>query len=452
MSLKSRWRRWRQQCAASRAAQEIPSARPLREFLYLDEVSLRSLLVSQKDTIPEQVSRAISEAEQAELTGKVSAGTDLVGKAELGSRFQTSNSNSVQTSRKAIVQTLFNELREERAVEYALVVGIGEPDRFSDDRTLANSRNPASVMPASDLRRGDLVEIEVLLEVDPIFKIGTILSEIAEMAAESDVIAESVGKSNLEDWVPANKIFQRLLAGLVPIKARAANMSVVVVGGCEYVVHNRCIEMLDIVSWPLHVVGVTEHLGYWKDIRRVLFSSSPVTMLCRVGRSGLQTDWTPVKLADLFRDVAPELMGQLNEMGRQGFSDLSAEQFDETQTGPMWSALTIYRRKLEEATNIHLSELEEAALMRRLYGHLQGAESPLMQRKAFELVRTVFDEKRDESVLEASADLSIRDEAREMAGLELFPGSDITTPTDGGGVSPDKDERLLDVEVIAMYW
>jgi hypothetical protein len=76
-------------------------------------VSLRSLLVSQKDTIPEEVSRAISLAEEAELSSKVSVDAPLVAKAEAGARYQTSNSSTVQTSRKAIVQTLFKELRDE---------------------------------------------------------------------------------------------------------------------------------------------------------------------------------------------------------------------------------------------------------------------------------------------------------------------------------------------------
>jgi len=43
------WKNWRSRRKRARAVAEVPEKRPLREFVYLDEVSLRSLLVSQKD-------------------------------------------------------------------------------------------------------------------------------------------------------------------------------------------------------------------------------------------------------------------------------------------------------------------------------------------------------------------------------------------------------------------
>src|SRR6185437_2587482 len=122
MGVRNWWKSWRSRQKRARAVAEVPEKRPLREFVYLDEVSLRSLLVSQKDTIPEEVSHAILVAEEAELTGNVSANAATLGKAEIGSRYQTSNSSTVQTSRKAIVQTLFKELRDEKDLDYALVV------------------------------------------------------------------------------------------------------------------------------------------------------------------------------------------------------------------------------------------------------------------------------------------------------------------------------------------
>jgi hypothetical protein len=83
----------------------------LREFIYLDEVSLRSLLASQTGDVKDVVSEAISKAENAELAAELSADA-FIGKGKLNSRYQTSNSRSIQTSRKAIIQSLFKDFRD----------------------------------------------------------------------------------------------------------------------------------------------------------------------------------------------------------------------------------------------------------------------------------------------------------------------------------------------------
>jgi hypothetical protein len=94
------------------ARKVIENARPLREFVYLDEVSLTSLLVSQRDTIPEHVTSGRSVSEQAEISAKASVDA-VAAKAESATRYQTANSSSVESSRKAVVQTLFNKLRDD---------------------------------------------------------------------------------------------------------------------------------------------------------------------------------------------------------------------------------------------------------------------------------------------------------------------------------------------------
>jgi hypothetical protein len=59
------------------------------------------------------------------------------------------------------------------------------------------------------------------------------------------------------------------------------------------------------------VVALAEAPLFWKDIRRVLFSGSRYSLLCRIGRDGLHDDWTPVKLVDVVRGFAPEVADQM---------------------------------------------------------------------------------------------------------------------------------------------
>jgi hypothetical protein len=455
MSLKSWWQARRRRGRSKSVVASVPSTRPLREFVYLDEVSLRSLLVSQKDTIPEQVSRAMSQAEEAELTGKFSGGSDLVGKAEVGSRYQTSNSNSIQSSRKAIVQTLFNELREDSNPTYALVLSseaISPAESVED--IVRSTEDPSKGSTSASLTRGVLVEVEVDLEVDPVFKFGTQIAEYSAMSEEYPEMFDTSGRTTLAAAGPVNKVLHRFLAGLIPIRARAVNLSVVEIGGLDYVVHNALLSGLTVEARPLEVVGVTEHLGYWKDIRRVLFSSARVTMLCRVARDGLHQSWTPIKLADLFRDVAPDLVAQLDAASRSGVAPQMAATSARSPHSQLDEALRSYQERLEESSGAPLDAAETASLEEAL-SELPQDESPSTQRRAFALVRQRVEKKAGSTLLDAQADLVARQEARDSAGLTLFPAFGSTGRPDNKAESQprrNEDDRLLDVEVVAIYW
>ncbi len=457
MGIRRWWKNRRSRQKRAQAVAEVSEKRPLREFVYLDEVSLRSLLVSQKDTIPEEVSRAISRAEEAELSNKVSADA-AIAKAEAGARYQTSNSSTVQSSRKAIVQTLFKEFRDEKALDYALVVRTEPVQKFNSIEDIPDAVGADAAVAASSFKRGALVEIEVTLEVDPVFKLGTLISEFTAMADESPAIfgqAGTSGQSMLSEALPVNKVLQRLLAGLIPIRAKAVHYSVVAVGASEYVVHNDAIADLEVERHPLEVVGVTEHLGYWKDIRRVLFSSGKFTMLCRVSRDGLQKTWTPVKLADLFGEVAPSLVDQINGASRAGLNGMSAAATDDAHSEAFGRALSIYKDKLLYASGSALSATAEAELFVSIADMKAGATSPSRQRQAFAKVKDVVDATVGGPVIDDDANLRARQEARNEAGLSLFPTLEEQTLANHPhvpGSSDGDDERLLDVEVVAIYW
>jgi hypothetical protein len=400
------------------------------------------------------VSRGISRAEEAEIASKLSGGNELVGKAEVASRFQTSNSSSVQTSRKAIVQTLFKELRDDADIEYVLVVGSDSLKPFNDVSDIIRESDPSAAAPATALERGALVEIEVTLDVDPVFKLGTIISEFLAMADEyPDMLGED-GRKQLGEAEPINKILQQLLAGLIPIRATATNFVVADVNGVEYVVRKDAIARLGVRTRPLEVVGVTEHIGYWKDIRRVLFSSARVTMLCRVARDGVHRTWTPVKLADLFREVLPTLVDQINEASRNGIVGLSATTSQKLDRNALQLALRTYMDKLAVAGGIELSDAEQADLALAANGFGRGAPSASAQRRAFAAVRASLEQKAGKPLLDADEDLVARQDARDSAGLSLFPGLSekpaVTTPQPDAEDKPD--DRLLDVEVVAIYW
>jgi hypothetical protein len=293
MSILSRLKAWkatrRKQVETVQGSATTP---PLREFVYLDEVSLRSLLASQTGALTTEITNLINRADEAEIAGKISAGTTLMPgvNAEVSSRYQTTNSQGNQTSRKAIVQSLFKEFRELPSVNLAI-----EPTLLSERpqsmETLV-AKQAGLAVSSVDLRRGVLVEIEVELVADPIFRFSTIISELGDM---SDEYPEMLGSESTNGIMaqarPINRVLQRMLAGLIPLKARAVNLVVIKADGAEYVVDRHALKGLEIDSFPLYVVGVTEHLSYWRDVRRVLFGGAKFTVLGRVARDGLHDSW-----------------------------------------------------------------------------------------------------------------------------------------------------------------
>ena len=450
-------KQWRSEKRLVRAAADSKAAPPLREFVYLDAVSLHSLLVSQNATIPHEVTQAISRADEAEMSGSIGAkiGSEVIGGAaqlESSARYQTSNSNSMQSSRKAVIQTLFKELRE-LPLDFKFAARMEAPPRLNAIESIANAKYSEGVEAGSALLRGALIEVEVTLAVDPVFKLGTMMTEWSAMADEFPAMFGNQGLLGfLRDSEPIVKVLDRFLAGLIPIKATATNYLVAEVDGKEYVVHASAVEGYDLNTRPLRIAGVTEHIGYWKDIRRVLFSDARFTILGRIARDGIHKTWTPVKLADLFSDVAPDFVNQINAIRSPSASD-SSNGAQGAQQVAFGQALEIYKTSIFPV-DVEWTEPNEAAFLAVKAKYLNGATDASAQRQAFDEVRESISRTLELDPISPEFDLKARQDARAIAGLVLFPS--FATDTSSGAstqlAEESPDERLLDVEVIAIYW
>lgn len=424
--------------------------------MYLDEVSLTSLLVSQRDTIPEQVTSGRSVTSQAEISAKASVDA-VTAKAESAARYQTANSSSVESSRKAVVQTLFNELRDDANLPITLHDDATGPVVLSGDGASHGQAQPGALRGwrGEDLRRGQLIELEVVLDVDPLFKLETMVSEFSAMAVEYPQMAGPSGIAMLDEIEPIKKVLDRLLAGLIPIRARACNYAVATSNGEDYVVRSSAATEFGVPVRPLEVVGVTEHIGYWKDIRRVLFSSAQFKLVCRLARTGLHESWTPVKVAHLFGDIAPDIVEQidtLSEASTAGHGPSTGQERSALLLALAAYADVVALGSTDRIDSPTTSELVEIA------ASISDQSSPTAQRHAFAEVRALLVERNPELALTPEQDLHARQSARERAGLPTLPGEAPVETTraandhlreDGGN---NEGTKLIDVEVVAIYW
>ncbi|MGJ0203046.1 hypothetical protein NHL51_02630 [Leucobacter sp. gxy201] len=455
MSIRSWWQnRW------GKPRKQAPEAKPeevskdnLREFVYLDEVSLRSLLSSLKGDLRDGTSEGFNDAYEIEAATSVEASNPLVGKAGASSRFQTSNSTSIQTSRKATVQSWF---RDFRALNGIRLVEKALPEAAAVSVETLKRTDETSLMVSSDgLARGELVEFRVELAADPVYHMSTVTSELAGMAEDyPEMFTAGGGAGVLQDFAPVRKVLERLLAGLVPIRAVALDYVVIELDETEYVVHKDLIQDLDLKSEPLQIVGVTELLAYWKDLRRVLFSEAEFTLLARISRTGIQPSWTPVKLADIFREMVPELVPQINAAGKVPFAPQADTASPAMQK--MREALTHYAShalKLSGTTLECAQHAELEQLIEKLHVRVASVSD---QHSAFKVLHQWIEDHADESITsEQSHDL--RENARGETGLTLFPTLEASLANATSQASLEQKtraerERLLDVEIIAIYW
>lgn len=427
------------------------SKNPLREFIYLDEVSLQSLLSSKNGEMTATTSTEVTQSVEAEMRSAARAGAVGIGNVETGSRFQTQNSSTLQTAKKATVQSWFREL--DRIPNLPTIETVQQVQPFTNITDMVECDNHSVSICKDDLARGDLVEFRVRLAADPIFHLVTIVSEMKAMAEDyPTMMAGNGGLEQFDELEGISRVLQRLLAGLVPVRAQATDYAVVNVDGIEYVAHVDAIKRLDLEHKPLEIGCVTELDAYWKDIRRVLFSDAEFTMLCRIAKNGLRATWTPVKLADLLERLAPDLSRQIDDAAQIMFDGTQGINQKTEQKSTFSSVLVQYAEAYSTEFERKFDEAEQLAIDKKVaeLGHVGQCVSE--QTDALKQIGHFLSELTGDEI-EPEMGLYLREKAREASGFSHFhvlTNSPVASSDDGD--RPARNERILDVEVVAMYW
>lgn len=413
--------------------EEREAAPELREFVYLDSTSLKSLLISQRDTLLAETAETLSRADAAEISSRVSAGNKLIGEAEAGSTIRSSSASDYQQTRKAEIQTLFKEFRE--LPGHHLKIG---PETTVED----------------SIQRGDLVELRVELKPDPIYELIALTREFDGLAeAAPHIMGGHQTLHMLAEVRPIMQMLDQLLAGLVPVKAEAIDHVVVRRQGKEKVV--RRMEVQDQEEHePLFLVGVTEAENYWRDLRRIVFSQARYTVMARLSRDGLHRDWTAVKGADLFARVAPDFMSKLRAVD---FQDPTDTKHLQNNTNPRKHAFQKVLRTFKDEILLEVSgSLPEAAeeefdiIVRSLEA---GESSVQTQVDAFGSVAAFLTRYIREAELDGERLAELREKARQIIGFPLLPDSVLQrSPQTAELKTEAPKEWLLDTEIIAIYW
>lgn len=428
---------------------------PLREFVYLDEVSLASLLASQKGELTDNTTSQYSDSLVAEVGGAITNKNPLTPTVEVRSRFQTTNSSSMQTMRKANAQSLFRELHELRYLRKISPVNSSLVANSIED--LSRGSFDGFVHKANDLNRGDLIELNMRLSASWIFQMSAMVAEFSEMFDESPSLFMShVDFVDIYQAKNVNKVIGKLLAGLIPIDGVASEYVVVDCNDEKLIVHKDVIKNLNLDVRSLRIVGVTDHQAYWRDIRRVLFSDNEFTILCRLSKSGIQDDWNPIKVADIFRQFAPDLALDIEKASKVAMAQSSrtTEQRVEPIVGQMALALVRYKDRLLSGVNLEINDDELSKLDQEIASLPLDNISAEGQRLAFARAKKLI-EASTGGEIDPAKDFAAREFVRKQVGLPLFPviQAPSSQPQTVDCLTVDEQRSdMLDVEVVAIYW
>lgn len=448
---------WRWERRRRKAAEEL-SGIPLREFVYLDEVSVNSLLSSRLGAVAAEFTDTATTSLLASTGAALSAPVG-VGKVQVGSKMQTTETQGSQVVRKAIIQSRFKELSElerDHLVTSTRTANAKPAIRSGAEfEELAKQGGIAGwLISPKKLARGELLEVEVELEAEPIYRFAAILTTFIDLFKENPQLLGDGNRAQIAEAILASRVLDKMLVGLIPLRGRAVGYGAIEYDNDDWLVKDDLLDEIPVgdrpPSKPVYVVGVAEADLFWKDIRRVLFSGARYQVMCRLGRDGLPDSWTPVKLVDVLRDVVPGLAETLGDAEGDLMTMLKGagtEQVEPKEEEIMRTALTFYGSSIAEK---HGKTCNEADLLAaELLDDAQlGAYEPIEDRRAaFERVNKFL--KKNYSIELDS------DEAADFRGKAIAQAEStalIAPSTPRGTAAVSAERRFLDSEIVAIYW
>lgn len=241
----------------------------------------------------------------------------------MSTRSTSSQTASQEVVRRAVVQGTFRSLRID---DTDLRVSVEDQPHRPRPAAVHTAKALANHLPklerqhraarTQDLLRGDVIEVQVELSPERSYEFTAVVSSMIDLVGER---AEMFGmnESVVGEVRQVHELLSRLLVDLVPIQARVTSHRLVTVDNISWLVDESMIaagSALDREANEVHLAGVTELPLYWKDVRRVLFAGSAYSIYARLSRPGIQTSWSPVKLADVFDRFLPEVGDQIREL------------------------------------------------------------------------------------------------------------------------------------------
>ena len=408
----------------------------LREFVYLDEISVRSLLASTgeggivSETVDEEMRRRRSGSSAG---GSVSAGPASVnaGVSEQREHQET----KIETRNYDLIQSKFTQLYKSDVVEKKLSL---DQIPLEDEPV----EEPFSGLDASDLKRGHVVELRVNLSANLLFRLYRTIDYFAEafedqIDTETEEMLELIGSS---------------LGNRIPVVGKAVDYKVVEEEeGGKQIKHRDDLSSDEEDAEDLEVVTLLNLDSLWVDPIQTLFNNDRFVIYCRVEDVDIDR-WYPLKVTRAINSLSEPTAEELNREFRQGLEQ-ARSQLSEIKSFADWSAdsaiqwgqdIQSYTESLEDEYDQDVSEDDQEQLIVEAMGTVELADevSNTAQRKR---------------VLNAYTDAFIEmfelDSIDEEKRQELRSDANNSAQSSSIASSDDEDNIFrIEAKTVAIYW
>lgn len=259
----------------------------IRQFLYLDELALRSLYISRFG--PEDAQTTLTQTRTKDLGLTLGGGASISRVNDRASNdtssisFRSGKSRTLQIEQVSSEQSLFRDFVSRES--YA-----GKESQIWDGMPQSNSQPE---LPPGGLNRGQLIQVRIRLEAHSIYAYSTIANALVETSANTPAL----GISQDDTFIQAAQLIQQMLIGQIPINSELVDWD----WDKE---SSTLIRRTDgTANSPIRLVGLTQLDNYWGDVRSFLFDQSECIALVRISQDTPSTSWSPLKLFDAARGL-----------------------------------------------------------------------------------------------------------------------------------------------------
>ena len=315
--------------------------RPLREFFYLDETSVISLLASLEGEITDRL--IVRESSESKSRKKSGGGINVEAlRLSHNRESEEIERSGTETVQRSVIQSRFDELYDARKDELLIAENSDESSRLSKDH----------------INRGDLLEIELDLTVHKSYELYKILEYITEVSEDVGDTEEFELESEYELEEMIN-FLDSLFGNRIPVEGEATN----------YVIDDEEIVPVDAVdddAEPLRIVGKLDRNSLWDDPLSTLSEGESFTLFARVTTDGFNEEWHPTRLTEVLRDSFPQQAQKLNTLLEDALLEVSSDR-KEINVERSWSQiLMLYVEGLREAdaelSDEHVQECKDATM------------------------------------------------------------------------------------------
>ncbi|MCT9819836.1 hypothetical protein N3K63_05985 [Microbacterium sp. W1N] len=409
----------------------------IREFIYLDETGVESMLAAVDGEILVQTTNSTSRSREF-TAGATMPGDSAFGATEVSTGLKLGRTRAQEETRKSVAQSAFARFRSKN--HQSFVLRHAPTYRWLAKRRLdaldqSALRKYGAGVKVSDLRRGDLIELEVTLAAADSYQVRTAINAVADVVNSFPELLPLEQREVFRQVRPLTALIDNLNGEAVPVVAMLPNLRLVTIGGEDWLTVTPG-ESSDVVE--LHAVTMPN--WFWGDLGRTLFQSRRYTVLCRIIDPELRPESASSYVGAILNVVHPQLAATVDNIGPMMMGALR-QGTERGATGRPSEWLSAYADGVAELTGSEavrpdLSEMPT----------IDVRQMPMA--KQLDLFGAVDQHYGIEGGAMAQELSTLRNDVRDRFGL--WPWSESTPAAApkklGAAVS------RLDVELIAAYW